>query len=74
MTDAARLLAILKRHDPFDPPDQLASERLLRGRPQALVEAVEILIRRPDDVRTVLTRFGYTDDAVIGGFLDEAIQ
>ena len=48
--NAARLLAIVKRHDPFERPGQLDSERLLRGRPQALVEAIEILIARSGDV------------------------
>ena len=65
-----RLLTILARVDRPEKPGGLFSERLLRGRPEALVEAVEILIRRPDAVRTVLTRFGYTDPATIGGFLD----
>ena len=44
---------------------------VLRNRPEALVEAVEILIARPDSVRAVLLRGGYTDEASIGGFLDE---
>jgi 4-amino-4-deoxy-L-arabinose transferase-like glycosyltransferase len=70
---AARLLAILKRHDPLDPPGQLASERLLRGRPQALREAVEILIGRADDLHTVLTRHPYTDVDMIDGFLDRRL-
>jgi hypothetical protein len=59
---AARLLAILKRHDPFDPPWALASERLLRARPQAVVEAVEILIARGEALEMILSRQGYTDD------------
>jgi hypothetical protein len=75
LDDAAlRLWAILKRHDLLDPPGQRASERLLRGRPQALLEAVEILVTRGDDVRTVLTRYPYTDDRTIGGFLDGGVR
>jgi hypothetical protein len=69
--NALRLLTILKRHDPFDPPGEPASERLLRRRPEALLEAVEILITRLDDVRTVVERRRYTADASIGGFLDQ---
>jgi hypothetical protein len=69
--NARRLLAILERHDPMDPPDQRASERLLRGRPEALREAVEILINRAKDLRVLLTRWGYTDPERIGGFLDQ---
>jgi 4-amino-4-deoxy-L-arabinose transferase-like glycosyltransferase len=67
---ARQLLTILQRHDPFDPPSQLASERLLRARPEALLEAVQILITRLNDVRTVLERRPYTVDDRIGGFLD----
>jgi hypothetical protein len=70
---ASRLLAILKRHDPLDPPDAPASARLLRGRPQAIVEAVEILITRGEDVVTVLMHRGYTDERAIGGFLDREL-
>ena len=43
---------------------------LLRNRPRALVEAVAILIARPDAVRAALLRPGYTDPATIGGDLD----
>jgi Dolichyl-phosphate-mannose-protein mannosyltransferase len=70
---ASRLLAILRRHDPFDPPGGLASDRLLLARPQAIVEAVEILITRGEDVLTVLTRQAYTDVEMIGGFLDRGL-
>ena len=38
----------------------LTSE-LLRLRPQALVEAIEILMRHRDEVVRVMTRYGYTD-------------
>jgi hypothetical protein len=65
-----RLLTLLRR---FDHPKERGgrfSERVLKGRPQALVEAVEILIRRPEAVQAVLTRFGYTDPDTIGGYLD----
>ncbi|GIW86180.1 MAG: hypothetical protein KatS3mg108_0504 [Isosphaeraceae bacterium] len=61
-----RLAAIVTRYDRGGP----FSERLLRQRPEALIEAVEILIRRPEAVRRVLTRYGYTDPATIGGYLD----
>ena len=68
--DARRLLAILRRYDQPRQPGGRLSRRLLNARPEALVEAVEILIRRPDAVRAVLTRPGYTDPATIGGYLD----
>lgn len=68
--DAGRLMRILVRFDQSEEPGGLLADRLLRGRPQALIEAVDILIDRPDDVRKVLTRYPYTDPAEIGGYLD----
>jgi hypothetical protein len=50
---------------------QFFFDRLLAARPEALVEAVQILIARPDAVVRVMTRYGYTDPASIGGFLDQ---
>jgi hypothetical protein len=46
------------------------TRQMLAARPQALVEAVEILNAHRDAVVTVLTRFGYIDPARIGGYLD----
>ena len=43
---------------------------ILRERPEALPEAVELLIRRPDAIRRVLSRPGYTDPSAIDGPLD----
>jgi hypothetical protein len=68
-----RLLAIVGRLDQPGQPGGRFSERLLKARPEALVEAVDIVIRRPEAVRTVLTRFGYTDVAAIGGYLDRGL-
>lgn len=45
-------------------------DRLLKARPEALVEAAQIVIGRPDDVARVLTTYGYTDPETIGGYLD----
>jgi hypothetical protein len=49
---------------------QFFLDRLLKGRPEALVEAVEILIRHTDEVVKVMTRYGYSDLQAVGGFLD----
>ena len=68
---ARRLRAILTRFD-GPAPEQQFSAILLRRDP-GLLEAVEILIARPEAVRTVLGRFGYTDPEAIGGFLDETL-
>ncbi|APW59118.1 glycosyltransferase family 39 protein [Paludisphaera borealis] len=45
-------------------------DQLLSARPEALVEAVEILTAHRDAVVQVMTRYGYTDPSWIGGFLD----
>ena len=68
-SDAARLRALLSRHD--DPARGIFSlDALLRSDPAALLDAVAILIARPDAVRTVLTRYPYTDPAAVGGPID----
>ena len=69
---AQRLLAILSR-TPKDRPGMF-TRLLLRVRPEALNEAIEIIITRPDAIRTVLGRDSYTDPHSIGGYLDEGIE
>ncbi|HWE38173.1 MAG TPA: glycosyltransferase family 39 protein [Isosphaeraceae bacterium] len=69
--DARRLRDELAYHEGRSSRNVRPSEFLLRVRPHALVEAVDILIARPEAVRTVLTRYSYTDSATIGGFLDD---
>lgn len=44
--------------------------QLREHRPRAIVEAVELLIERPESLRRVLTTPGYTDPDAIGGPLD----
>jgi hypothetical protein len=68
--NARRLENILARHDPLDPPGRLSSERLLRGRPAALIEAIEILIQLPDELRAVMLSHHYTDVSRSDGYLD----
>jgi 4-amino-4-deoxy-L-arabinose transferase-like glycosyltransferase len=46
------------------------TNELLRLRPQALVEAIQILNAHRDEVVKVMTRYGYTDPKQIDGFLD----
>jgi 4-amino-4-deoxy-L-arabinose transferase-like glycosyltransferase len=69
--DARRLRDELAYHEGRSSRNLRYSEFLLRVRPRALVEAVDILIARPEAVRTVLARYSYTDSATIGGFLDD---
>jgi hypothetical protein len=68
---AQRLLRVLSRY-PSQDVGRFA-RILLRARPEALVEAAEILTTRPDDVRKVVTRYSYTDPADLGGPLDRDI-
>ncbi len=67
-SDASRLRALLTRRETN--PWAFHLDVLLRCAPGAPVDAVEILIARPDDLRTILTRYPYTDPATIGGPLD----
>jgi hypothetical protein len=48
-------------------------EQLLRVRPEALVEAVQILNTHRDDVVRVMSRYGYSDPPTIGGYLDREL-
>ena len=74
----ARLRAFLTR-PVFADPDSQGQWRdrwagpLLQNRPQAIVEAVEILIARPEAVAAVLLHPGYTDPSAVGGYLDAGI-
>ncbi|MDR3637671.1 MAG: glycosyltransferase family 39 protein [Isosphaeraceae bacterium] len=58
-----KLRALLGRFDHNDALDGLLTAWLLRSRPQAFEEALEIVIAHPDEVRTVLTHPGYTQAA-----------
>ena len=71
-TAAARLRAHLDRTVGDAKDDRVGwfAGVLLRNRPGALVEAVEILIARGDAVRSVLLHPAYTDPESIGGHLD----
>jgi hypothetical protein len=51
-------------------PRHYLLEQLLNRRPQALVEAIQILNAHRDEVVKVMTRYGYTDPQSIGGYLD----
>jgi 4-amino-4-deoxy-L-arabinose transferase-like glycosyltransferase len=73
--DAERLMEILTTETNPDGPKMrhYATEQLLRVRPEALVEGVQILnAHRPEVVR-VMSRYGYTDPPTIGGYLDREL-
>ena len=64
--EAKRLREILDRY-----PAEAAL--LFRTRPEALIEAVEILIRHPEELRRLMGRYGYTDPDELGGALDAGV-
>ncbi len=47
-----------------------AVRKLLQVRPEALVEAVQMINAHRDEIVRVMTRYGYTDPRTIGGYLD----
>ncbi len=70
---AQELLRELAKHD--SPrrsrwPGPRPAALLLKTRPAALVEAVEILNTRPDAVRAILRAPPYTNPEAVGGYLD----
>jgi 4-amino-4-deoxy-L-arabinose transferase-like glycosyltransferase len=66
--DSDRLRALITHRGLPEWSNRLAA--LLDADPKSFRDAVEILIAHPDAVRTVLTRYGYTDPSEIGGPLD----
>jgi hypothetical protein len=69
---ARRLMDTLSRYSAKSSGDY--ARQLLRSRPEALVEAAAIITTRTDAVRTVLTRYPYTDPDTIGGYLDRELR
>jgi hypothetical protein len=72
--DAQKLLDLMTTETNLKPDAPLVkhyfAERLRQARPEALVEAVEILNAHRDEVVQVMTCYGYTDPPAIGGYLD----
>jgi hypothetical protein len=71
--DIERLLRLIGVEPNSDRPTVRRDllDQLLESRPGALLEAVSIINHHRDQVVAVMTRFGYTDHRLIGGFLDE---
>jgi hypothetical protein len=68
---ARRLMAELTARDG---PEGFSSRVLLQARPEAVIEAVEIIIARSDSLRAVMLRYPFTDPRLIGGYLDENLH
>jgi hypothetical protein len=72
-TPAERLKRLMTTESPPRPSEQVRRDltaQLLDARPEALVEAVQILNAHRDEIVKVMTRYGYTDPKAIGGYLD----
>ena len=67
--NARRLIDLLTAEPKLGAKLYLTSQ-LLKRRPQALVEAVQILNAHRDEVVTAMTRSGYADPQSTGGYLD----
>ncbi len=66
-TDAQRLMELITDEATHKTMGHYLMKQLLARRPQGLVEAVQILNSRRDEVVKVMTRSGYTDPQWIGG-------
>jgi hypothetical protein len=67
--DAQRLLASMERLTKYG----AFVKTLLRTRPEAILEAAQILTERADDVEYAMTRYPYTDLADIDGPIDQGL-
>ncbi len=47
---------------------------LMHARPEALVEAIQMLNARSGDIERILLRYGYTEPGSIGGYLDRGLS
>jgi hypothetical protein len=72
--DAERLMRLMT--DEPNPAGQrhYYTKELLHARPDALVEAIQMLNAHPDEIERVLLRYGYTDPSAIGGYLDRDLS
>ncbi|MFI5456717.1 MAG: glycosyltransferase family 39 protein [Isosphaerales bacterium] len=68
--DAKRLMELLTTETNPNGLRHYFTEKLLQLRPEALVEAIELLNTHRDEIVRVMSRYGYTDPRTIGGYLD----
>jgi 4-amino-4-deoxy-L-arabinose transferase-like glycosyltransferase len=70
--DVGRLMGYLTERDKPDGfPSRLVRHRSRRG---AILEAVQILVARPEAVRAVLLRYPFTNPDDVGGYLDRDLS
>jgi hypothetical protein len=71
---AQRLWDLMTSETQTNGPRHWYVEQLLARRPEALVEAVQILNAHRDEVEAIMTRYGYTDPQSLGGYLDRDLS
>jgi hypothetical protein len=68
---AQRLFALMTNENPNGKQVRHdLTNQLLDARPEALVEAIQILNAHGDEVIQIMTRYAYTDPLRVGGYLD----
>jgi dolichyl-phosphate-mannose-protein mannosyltransferase len=73
-TNALRLAQLLVNEPNPKGPRHYRAEVLLDARPEALVEAIQMLNAHRDEIARVLLRYGYTDPDTIGGYIDRDLS
>ena len=68
--NAQRLMDLITAESDSKRPRHMRTERLLQIRPEALVEAVQIINTHRDEVERVMTRYSYKDPRTLPGYLD----
>jgi hypothetical protein len=72
--DAERLMRLMTQEPNSNGLRHLYLKALMNARPEALVEAIQILNARSGDIERVLLRYGYTEPGAIGGYLDRGLS
>ena len=69
-SNAQRLMDLLTAETGQKGVKHYLTKQVLDRRPEALVEAIQMLNEHGDEVVKIMTRYGYTDHRSIGGYLD----
>jgi Dolichyl-phosphate-mannose-protein mannosyltransferase len=73
-SSAQRLMRLMTEDSTPNGLRRLYLKALLRARPEALVEAIQMLRAHSGEIERVLLRYGYTDPGTIGGYLDRGLS
>jgi hypothetical protein len=73
-SNAERLMRLLTSEPNPNGLRHYYANELLHARPEALVEAVQMLNAHSGEIERALLRYGYTDPDTIGGYLDRELS